>query len=70
MATLVTDRERALNEKQRKELRADAMQHYARELHDRPVPCCPRCGASPRRTPMVVGMSYVVCGRCHKVFER
>ncbi len=71
MATSLTDRDRELNERQRRELQADAMRHYARELHDRPVPCCPRCGANPRREArMVVGMSYVVCGRCQKIYNR
>ncbi len=43
---------------------------YATELHDRPVPNCPRCGASPRRVKMVVGMAYVGCGNCGKMFNR
>jgi hypothetical protein len=46
-------------------------QNYARELHDRPIPCCPRCAANPRRgDPMVVGMAYVACGTCQKLFNR
>ena len=44
---------------------------YAKELHDRPVPCCPRCGANPRRGfRMLVGMNYVVCCTCQKMFNR
>jgi len=43
---------------------------YAKELWDRPVPKCPRCSATPDKIPMEVGMSYVVCGRCGKMFNR